>query len=209
MIVLIPMMGSGIRFRNDGYQDHKPFIKINGKPMIEYVVKPLLDKYGKVYIACNDTTAVIVNNTFDSELVIPIVLERTDGAGTTMYEAIKLLSNNYKADWNEGLLCCDCDTILTKDVLDKIQEGNNYILSFKDTAKTGWYSYLELDGDTIQQLHEKVAVSETANAGVYVFSKMSVAHDSSKSTELHSPSEKYLSYCVNQSIEDGNAWKLS
>jgi dTDP-glucose pyrophosphorylase len=200
-------MGSGLRFQNAGYQDHKPFIKINGKPMIEYVVKPLLDKYGKVYIACNDETAVIVNNTFDSDLVVPIVLERTDGAGTTMYEAIKLLYNNYKADEDESLMCVDCDTILTNDVLDKIDEGNNYILSFKDSAKTGWYSYLSLDGDIIQRLFEKSAVSETANAGVYVFSKLSIAYDCSKNTELHSIAEKYLSYCVNQSIEDGNVWK--
>jgi NDP-sugar pyrophosphorylase family protein len=40
--LIIPMAGSGKRFINAGYADYKPFIKINNKYMIDYV----LDQFG-------------------------------------------------------------------------------------------------------------------------------------------------------------------
>jgi NDP-sugar pyrophosphorylase family protein len=38
MKIVIPMSGLGSRFIEAGYQDPKPLIKVNGKPIIEYVI---------------------------------------------------------------------------------------------------------------------------------------------------------------------------
>lgn len=38
MKIIIPMSGLGQRFRDAGYQDIKPLIKVHGKPIIEWVV---------------------------------------------------------------------------------------------------------------------------------------------------------------------------
>ena len=38
MQIIIPMTGNGSRFREAGYSELKPFIKIQGKPLIEWVV---------------------------------------------------------------------------------------------------------------------------------------------------------------------------
>ncbi len=37
--VVIPMAGNGSRFKTAGYTDPKPFIDVNGVPMIEAVMK--------------------------------------------------------------------------------------------------------------------------------------------------------------------------
>ena len=39
--IVIPMAGKGSRFANAGYKKPKPLIEINGKPMIELVIKNL------------------------------------------------------------------------------------------------------------------------------------------------------------------------
>ena len=39
MKIIIPMTGYGSRFVVAGYKDLKPFIKVQGKPMIEWIVK--------------------------------------------------------------------------------------------------------------------------------------------------------------------------
>ena len=39
MKIIIPMAGLGSRFTEQGYTDPKPFINVNGKPMIRRVVE--------------------------------------------------------------------------------------------------------------------------------------------------------------------------
>lgn len=41
MKIIIPMTGYGSRFVAAGYKDLKPFIKVDGKPMIEWIVKEM------------------------------------------------------------------------------------------------------------------------------------------------------------------------
>ena len=39
--IVIPMAGLGTRFEEKGYTDKKPFIDVNGKPMIQRVIENL------------------------------------------------------------------------------------------------------------------------------------------------------------------------
>lgn len=39
MIIVIPMSGDGVRFRQAGYQTLKPFIEIDGMPMVEHAIR--------------------------------------------------------------------------------------------------------------------------------------------------------------------------
>ena len=36
--IIIPMSGLGIRFKNAGYNEPKPLIMVDGKPIIEHVI---------------------------------------------------------------------------------------------------------------------------------------------------------------------------
>lgn len=50
MQIVIPMAGSGQRFRNVGYKEIKPLIQIEGKPMIEHVINLFPDEHDFVFI---------------------------------------------------------------------------------------------------------------------------------------------------------------
>ena len=53
--IVLPMAGRGSRFRQKGYKDSKPFIDVEGKPMIRRVIENLnieFDKNFKFIILC-------------------------------------------------------------------------------------------------------------------------------------------------------------
>ena len=54
MKVIIPMVGLGSRFKNAGYKDIKPLIKIHNKPIIEWVTTMFSSEDEFVFI-CRDT----------------------------------------------------------------------------------------------------------------------------------------------------------
>ncbi len=53
MQIIIPMAGSGTRFKNAGYKDPKPIINIAGKPMIQYVIDLFPGEHDFLFI-CRD-----------------------------------------------------------------------------------------------------------------------------------------------------------
>ena len=54
MQIIIPMTGNGSRFASAGFEIIKPFIKVHGKPMIEWVVKMFPGDEGQITFICRD-----------------------------------------------------------------------------------------------------------------------------------------------------------
>jgi dTDP-glucose pyrophosphorylase len=165
MIAIIPMMGLGSRFREKGYTEYKPFVKINTEPLLRKVVNPLIGKFDDIYIICDLETEPQVNFLF-GEMVKCIVLNSpTGGAAETL-----LLATEYLPD-NVGLVCIDCDIIIDESVIGSIHTyPPNCILSFEDNDMLGIYSYMSIDEiGNIRKIREKEAISNVANAGVYMF----------------------------------------
>ena len=52
MQIIIPMTGYGSRFVAAGYKDLKPFIKIAGKPIIEWIVKYMYPEEENFIFVC-------------------------------------------------------------------------------------------------------------------------------------------------------------
>jgi NDP-sugar pyrophosphorylase family protein len=52
MQIIIPMTGYGVRFKVVGYERLKPFIEVNGHPMIEWIVKMFPGDKDKVIFIC-------------------------------------------------------------------------------------------------------------------------------------------------------------
>ena len=52
MKIIIPMTGYGSRFVAAGYKDLKPFIKVQGKPMIEWIVKGMYPNENDFLFVC-------------------------------------------------------------------------------------------------------------------------------------------------------------
>lgn len=53
--VIVPMTGYGTRFKKAGYEDFKPFIKVNGRPMIDYVCEMYPSGTNFTFICREDT----------------------------------------------------------------------------------------------------------------------------------------------------------
>ena len=47
--IVVPMAGRGYRFVEQGYTDPKPFIDVNGKPMIQRVIENLNIEFDSNY----------------------------------------------------------------------------------------------------------------------------------------------------------------
>lgn len=193
MNVIIPMMGIGKRFLDAGYYEDKPFIKADGKLIIQRVIEPLLIVFDSVHIACRKEQAVRLHKVFPEDKVIIHILEESKGASHTIYQVCKEIDND------EQVLCVDCDIIL-RDICLNVLTDDNAILTFKDEQKSGIYSYLEVNDDKIVRIVEKEAISDIANAGVYLFKNAKLVLDNYKDNDK----EQYLSDVVAECIKNGN-----
>ena len=54
MQIVIPMSGLGSRFADAGYSEIKPLIKVNGKPIIEWVCEMFPGSHDFVFICRNE-----------------------------------------------------------------------------------------------------------------------------------------------------------
>jgi NDP-sugar pyrophosphorylase family protein len=54
MQIIVPMAGSGARFRRAGYQTLKPLIEVDGLPMIEHVVRMFPGEHDFLFICAED-----------------------------------------------------------------------------------------------------------------------------------------------------------
>lgn len=50
--IIIPMTGNGSRFKAEGYKELKPFIEVDQKPMLEWIVKMFPGDENKIIIIC-------------------------------------------------------------------------------------------------------------------------------------------------------------
>ena len=52
MKIIIPMTGYGSRFVNAGYKELKPFISVQGKPIIEWIIKGMYPDESNFLFIC-------------------------------------------------------------------------------------------------------------------------------------------------------------
>src|SRR5687767_11834306 len=75
MQIIIPMAGSGARFVRAGYKSIKPLIEVDGKPMIEHVVRMFPGETDFVFICAENHL---------EETPLGSVLERIAPQGTIL-----------------------------------------------------------------------------------------------------------------------------
>lgn len=190
------MMGIGERFAKNGYSESKPFIRVNTEILITKVVNNLYEHFSKIIIICSAENAEQVRAIFDQRVTIIQSTTPTRGAAETVLLSYPQLGEQ------EQIVCMDCDTVISQQALRKIvQVQHNGILSFLDKDRTGLYSYLSLDENrNILEIREKVAISDVANAGVYIFSNREVMKLSCENI-LEQTNELYLSKAIQVLIE--------
>ena len=183
MNIIIPIGGKGERFINEGYTEKKPFINILGKHMILYVLDNLnLSNEDNIFIIYynieNEVFKNLIKQKFPKIKLIKIDYQ-TRGASETIYEGLKKirhLTNNKKT------MILDCDTFYTEDIVSiyrNIEENAVFYVINKEDIPI--YSYINIDNNNvINEIVEKVKISDNANTGIYCFNDIDTLLEYSK-----------------------------
>jgi len=212
MNIIIPLNGSGQRFIDEGYQEPKPLIKIQGKPMIYWVVESLdLDADDQVVIVYNsmldsyDFCSAIQNQFRELNFKFIPLKYQTRGAAETILCGLNNLPSD---DLKMSCMLVDCDTIYMDNIVAKYrQKKGNAIFYFEDTEDKPIYSYIAMNQDNeISDIKEKEKISNNANTGAYCFSSGELLKQYCQkllNSGDRSKNEFYISGVYKKMIEDG------
>jgi len=218
--ILIPMSGRGQRFVDMGYKLPKPFIDVNGVPMVERVIGNFVDNF-KSYPARLFFIFVIRQDMFTPDLMeiwkdilLKMRIEYTiieedpniQGAASTCLKAKHLINND------SPLIIGDCDHL----TLDHDWLTNSLFFFNKNKSDGGIYtfyvdkdipkwSYSDIKGKRIVQVAEKNPISSAANTGRYYFRKGSsfvAAAEAMISKNLRVNNEFYVAPVFNELIRE-------
>jgi dTDP-glucose pyrophosphorylase len=172
--IVIPMAGLGSRFSSVGYEKPKPFIDVDGKPMIVRVLDNL--KYPNanyILIARKEhleRESDLVEQIEKEYNVTFIGIDKlTEGTVCTVLYARKYINNDLP------LLIANSDQIVDVSIPDFINDCfkrslDGSILTFKDIELNPKWSFAKLnDSDLVIEVKEKEAISEFATVGIYLF----------------------------------------
>ncbi len=174
--IVIPMAGAGSRFAKVGYEKPKPFIDVDGKPMIVRVLENLAYPDARYILIARkehmDKEVELVKQIEKEFNAIFIPIDKlTEGTACTVLYARKYINND------EPLLIANSDQIVDIKIGDFIDDCKNRnldgsILTFIDEHKDPKWSFAKLDKNgLVTEVKEKVVISEYATVGIYLYSK--------------------------------------
>lgn len=174
--VVIPMAGLGSRFADAGYSKPKPFIDVNGKPMIVRVLENLkIPNANYILIGRSEhllkeaELVRLIENEYSATFIG--IDKLTEGTACTVLFARKYINNDLP------LLIANSDQIVDFDVNDFLEDNfirnlSGSILIFQDPTKNPKWSFAKLDSSgNVIEVKEKDPISDTATVGIYLFSK--------------------------------------
>lgn len=170
------MAGAGSRFAEAGFEKPKPFIDVSGDPMIIRVLENLTCENARyILIAREDHLIKEKQLVREIENNYPVVFHPighlTEGATCTVLHARKFINNN------EPMIIANSDQIVdvnfqgyVNDCLDRDLDGS--IMTFKDPEKNNKWSFARINsGGLVEEVREKVAISDLATVGIYMYRK--------------------------------------
>lgn len=209
--IVIPMAGQGSRFAKAGYEKPKPFIDVDGKPMIVRVLENLIYPDARYILIARkehmEKEAELVSQIEKEFNAIFIPIEKlTEGTACTVLYARKYINNN------EPLLIANSDQIVDMNIADFIDDCNERkldgsILTFVDEFKDPKWSFAKLDeNNLVIEVKEKIVISKYATVGIYLYSKGREFVDSTIDMIIENDrvnNEFYTCPSYNYAIEDG------
>jgi len=175
MIIIIPLGGTGQRFKKNGYKLPKALIEVDGIPIINYLLMNLSLKNIKfVYIPYNKeykkyNFEMKLKNKFpEIEFKFLCLEENTIGAAETLNILLKKLDIFYL---DCPVLSLDSDSFYKVDVIEK-WSGRNCVFSVINKEEDAKYSYVQIDNINnhyIINIKEKEKISDYACTGAYGF----------------------------------------
>lgn len=206
MDILIPLGGTGQRFKIKGYSTPKALIKVNNKPIIFYVLDNLiLDNIKNIYIPYNkeytDIEEILQDRYPTINFKFMKLQEDTRGAAETIHNCL----DNFTFDDDHPIICIDSDNFYLTDIISK-WKGNNCIFTFNDFSKLDIYSYVKVENNQITDIREKHKISTNACCGAYGFESHILLKRYCKyiiDNYITQKGEFYVSGVIKQMLQDG------
>lgn len=174
MQALIPMAGEGKRFKNAGYRDPKPFINVNGEPMIRGVIEDVKATFWPnrfIFLTRAEHEAYVTHmrRWLDVRPWFETVPSLTQGAACTA-----LLARD-KLNREDSLVVVNSDQRFTlpKASFDaQVSDADAAILVFESNESKWSYAVVN-EADCVQAVVEKPLVppSPFATVGAYWFKR--------------------------------------
>ncbi|QKN79780.1 glycosyltransferase family 2 protein [Scandinavium goeteborgense] len=171
--IVIPMAGRGSRFSQAGFTDPKPFIPVEGIPMIELVINNLRPEMPHRFIfVCQQAHLVRYDFQRRLSLLAPgskiiALSDVTAGAACTVLAAADFIDND------EPLMIANSDQWVDVDINDYLAEMNasdldGLIMTMKSSDPKWSYAQSNAEG-WVHRVVEKQVVSDEATVGIYNF----------------------------------------
>jgi NDP-sugar pyrophosphorylase family protein len=178
-LVIIPMSGKGTRFITAGYSELKPFILVNGKPIIEHVIDQYPDNFDFLAILSSEdlnlNTHIEQLRKIKSGIQIAIIDPHKLGPGHAISQAADSIKSNvpiivnycdFAGKWEPQLF------------IQKLEKFDCNILTYSGfhphMARSTKFAYAKMNDDVVAEVREKQPftedpMSEEASAGIYGF----------------------------------------
>lgn len=174
--IVIPMAGAGSRFAKTGYEKPKPFIDVDGKPMIVRVLENLSYPNARYILIARkehmEKEAKLVAQIEKEFNAIFIPIDKlTEGTACTVLYARKYINND------EPLLIANSDQIVDIKMASFIDDCftenlDGSILTFIDEFKDPKWSFAKIDDNNLViEVKEKTVISKYATVGIYLYLK--------------------------------------
>ena len=182
--LIIPMTGTGQRFKAAGYRQLKPLIEVNGRSFLEHVVDMFPDADEVLFIISRDEpqkNELInkINQKYPGSKIFEIPAHKF-GPSYALLQAEEMISETKK------IVVSYCDFHATWDsseMLNQLEYMDGSILTYTGfhphMARNHKYAYVKKQGELLTQIQEKnpftdSPMNEEASAGCYGFSSKNV-----------------------------------
>lgn len=210
-MILIPIGGTGSRFKEAGFSKPKPLINAMGKEIICWLIDNLdhslmdtiLIPYNIELFQYNFENW-LENKYPELSFIFLKLTNNTGGAVETIKYGLDYLTTlNYD---DEPVLCIDSDNFYLENVI-LLWNRENCVITFEDLSKNPIYSYVSSSNNIVQEIKEKYKISNNACCGCYGFSSWNQLRKYCKKVienKIKEKGEYYTSKLIQEMINDGN-----
>lgn len=204
--LLIPMVGRGQRFRDEGFILPKQLIQVGHQQMIDWSMSCIkTDECNQIFIIRRDTVTnnemdTVLRDKFGQDITIVIAEEETEGTVSSCLLAEQYINNDLPL------------SITTLDMYfephfdpSKVENSDGVVLTFDADNPAYSYSQIGEDGYVIKTA-EKQVISNHAHAGLYHFARGSDFVRLAKemiNRNIRVKNEFYVAPLYNLFIEEG------
>lgn len=175
-VLVVPAAGEGSRFAKAGWKNPKPFIDIDGQPMIERVLANTRPRNSRAIVLLRSTH--VVPNA-DAVSRIKRIADIVDVANLTEGTLCTVMLARQFFEDNDAILVANSDQLIDFSVDDFVDDCvkrdlDGSILVFRDRELNPKWSFARVNAKgLVEEVAEKKVISDLATVGIYFFRRAS------------------------------------